>query len=183
MPIFGDEMKTLNTILLGVLCLCYGCKQPEPDAALKRKADSLEIIKKAKALAHEMLMQRSQDSTLYVPPGKPSAAVVQPRRNYGTCPVAIKKCTLVSDGHGGKALIVSLKNGSGKKIDMVHLAWTVYNRQGRAIGSSNGKAIKALAGGKTAGFAWPVNAPNGVRAKASVYGLRFKDGSVWMTSN
>src|SRR5437588_8721565 len=137
-------MKTLNTILLGVFCLCYGCKQPVPNAALKRKADSLEIIKKAKALAREMLMQRSQDSTLYVPPGKPGAAIVQPRHNYGPCPVAIKKCTLISDGHGGKALIVSLKNGSGKKIDMVHLSWTVYNKQGRAIGNTTGKANKML---------------------------------------
>src|SRR5579872_4513569 len=147
-------MKTLNTILLALLCLCYGCKQPKADAVLKRRADSLDSVKKAKA--HDKLMQSAQDSTLYVPPAKGGAAKVQPRHNYGPCPVAIKKCTLISDGHGGKALVVSLKNGSGKRIDMVHLAWTVYNKQGRAIGSSNGKAIKTLAVGKTAGFAWPV---------------------------
>jgi hypothetical protein len=88
MPTFGDVMKTLNTILLALLCLCYGCKQPEPDAALKRKADRLDSIKNAKA--HDRLMQRSQDSTAYAPLAKNSAPIVMPRRNYGLCPVAIK---------------------------------------------------------------------------------------------
>jgi len=59
----------------------------------------------------------------------------------------------------------------------------VYNKQGRAIGSSNGKAKKMLTVGKTAGFSWPVNAPNGIRAQVSVSGLHFKDGSVWMSLN
>jgi hypothetical protein len=171
--------KTLNTVALALLCLCYACTEPTPNAALKRKADSADLAARANKMAAE-IVKRKEDSAAHA---KDSLAALQPRRNYGPCPVAVKKCTLISDGHGGKALIVSLKNSSGKKIDMVHLAWTVYNKQGNAIGSSNGKAKKPLAGGKTAGFSWPVNAPNGIRATASVYGLHFKDGSVWMVLN
>lgn len=179
MPTFGDVMKTLNTILLALLCLCYSCNQPAPNAALKRKADSADLAARANKMAAE-IVKRKEDSAAHAKDGE---AATQPRRNYGPCPVTVKKCSLVADGHGGKALIVSLKNSSGKKIDMVHLSWTVYNKQGNAIGSSNGKAKKALAVGKTAGFSWPVNAPNAIRAKASVYGLRFKDGSVWMVAD
>src|SRR5258708_6211300 len=103
MPNFGDVMKTLNTITLALLCLCYSCSQPTPNAALKRKADSLDIIAKANKMAQQII-QRSKDSAANAQRAHDSQAAAQPRRNYGPCPVAVKKCLLISDGHGGKAL-------------------------------------------------------------------------------
>ena len=171
--------KTFTMITLASLCLLYSCTEPTPNAALKRKADSLDLALKANKLAAE-IVKRKEDSAAHA---KDSVAEAHPHKDYGPCPVSLKKCSLVADGHGGKAIVVSVKNASGRKIDMVHLAWTVYNKQGKVIGSSNGKAKKLLAAGKSAGYSWPVNAPNGKRATASVAGLHFADGSVWMAYN
>jgi hypothetical protein len=182
MPNFGAMTKTLNTIALALLCLLYSCTEPTPNAALKRKADSLDLALKANKLAAG-IVKRRDDSIAAAKHAQDSLAEAHPHKDYGPCPVTLRKCSLVADGHGGKALVVSVKNASGRKIDMVHLAWTVYNKQGKVIGSSNGKAKKLLANGKSAGYSWPVNAPNGKRATASVAGLHFADGSVWMAYN
>ncbi|MFI5160668.1 MAG: hypothetical protein ACHQHN_05290 [Sphingobacteriales bacterium] len=170
-------MKTFNTIAFMSLCLLYACTEPHPNTALQRKADSLDLVTKANKLAAE-IVKRHDDSIAAA-----QRAEVHVHKDYGPCPVALKKCQLVADGHGGKALVVSVRNASGKKIDMVHLAWTVYNKQGKVIGGSNGKAKKLLAAGKSAGYSWPVNAASGTRATASVAGLHFNDGSVWMAAD
>jgi hypothetical protein len=95
--------------------------------------------------------------------------------------VSIKTCSIVSD-RSGKSVIVTLKNISSKKIDAVRIAWTVYNKAGRAIGGSKGSAKKALAKGQSSSYAWGINAPSGTRAKASVAGIHYHDGSVWAVS-
>jgi len=177
MPTFGAMTKTFTIITLASLCLLYSCTEPKPNAALQRKADSLDLVTKANKMAAE-IVKRRDDSIAAA-----KSTEIHIHKDYGPCPVSLKKCSLVADGHGGKALVISVKNASRKKIDMVHLAWTVYNKQGKVIGGSNGKAKKLLAAGKSAGYSWPVNAPNGKRATASVAGLHFADGSVWMAFN
>jgi hypothetical protein len=187
MPTFGhlfNMMKPTITILAAALCLFYSCKQATPDAALKRKADSLDIVTKANKLAREML-KRAEDSAANVRRAKESAAgaLSKPMRTFGPCLAVIKTCSVITDGHGSKAIIVTLKNNSTKKIDAVRIAWTVYNKAGKAIGSSRGMAKKALARGRSASYSWGINAANGTRAKASIAGIHYHDGSVWAAVN
>ncbi|HTD98467.1 MAG TPA: FxLYD domain-containing protein [Mucilaginibacter sp.] len=170
-------MKTLNTILLALLCLFYSCKQPVPATAKRSTADSLEIVAKATKLAQEMV-QRAKDSVANTQPGK--AATVHIEKSYGPCPAAVKECLITTDSHG-KSIIVTLKNNSKKKIDMVGVSWTVYNKQGKKLGSSSGKARKLLANGRSASYSWGINAETGTRAKASIYSIHYKDGTVWLS--
>lgn len=167
--------KTALTTIAAALCLLFSCTQPPHDTAAKRRADSLALQAKAAALAKQM-MQHEKDSLAHADSLARMHAVVH--RNYGPCPVAIKTCSVVSD-RSGKAVIVTLKNISSKKIDAVRISWTVYNKAGKAIGGSRGMAKKALAGGKSGSYAWGINAPSGIRAKASVAGIHYHDGSVW----
>jgi hypothetical protein len=111
---------------------------------------------------------------------KDSIARAMAVRSYGPCPVAIKKCSLVSDSHG-KAIVVAIKNISSKKINAVRLSWIVYNRAGKRIGSSNGMAKKVLASGKSGSYSWGVNAASGTQAKAYVYSIVYKDGTQWQS--
>jgi len=175
-------MRTF-TIIAALVCLLSACSQPAPDAALKRKADSLEILAKATKMARQMVkMKRSEDSVAYVAPDSLTAAVPKPKivHNYGPCPVTIKKCAVVNDLRGnGKAIVVHLKNISSKKIASVKLAWTVYNKKDERIGSSTGMAKKDLAKGKTASYSWGINAPSGIRGKATVAAIKYKDGTEW----
>jgi len=175
-PIFAGKMKrTAFTTIAAALCLLYSCSQPPHDTEAKRRADSLAIQTKAAELAKQML-QHQKDSLAHA---DSLANLHAARRNYGPCPVAIKKCSLSTD-HNGKSVIVTLRNASAKKIETVHIAWTVYNKAGKAIGGSNGKAKKMLAQGQSSSYSWGINAPNGTTAKASVAGIRYSDGSVWM---
>lgn len=181
MFIFGllfSMMKPLITIAALSLCLFYSCNRPRPDANLKRRVDSIELQAKAKKMAQEML-QHEKDSIADAKSGR-HEAVAHAMRSYGPCPAAIKTCAVVSDLRGGKAIVISLKNVSGKKIGSVKLAWTVYNKAGQALGSSAGMAKKELAKGKTSTYSWEINAPNGTRGKASVAGIFYKDGTKWL---
>jgi hypothetical protein len=164
------NIRTLTTISMALLCLFYSCSAPPNNTAMQRRADSLALQAKAAAMAKQM-MQHEKDSLA-------RAEAARVRHSYGPCPVSIKTCNVVSD-HNGKAVIVTLKNISSKKIDAVRIAWTVYNKAGKAIGGSKGSAKKALARGQSSSYAWGINAPSGTRAKASVAGIRYTDGSVW----
>jgi hypothetical protein len=169
-------MKTLNTILLALLCLFYSCKQPVPVTAKRSTADSLEIEAKAAKLAQEMV-QHAKDSAANAKP-----AIAHVEKSYGPCPAAVKECLISTDSHG-KSIIVTLKNNSKKKIDMVGISWTVYNKQGKKLGSSSGKAKKLLANGRSASYSWGINAETGTRAKASIYSIHYKDGTVWLSGS
>lgn len=170
-------MKTLNTILLAGLCLFYSCTPPDKKSAHQRSAaDSLEIVAKATQLAKVML-QHAKDSA-----AKAQAAQIKRNRYYGPCPAAIKECQVSTDRHG-KSIIVTLKNNSAKKIAVVGIQWVVYNKAGKRLGASSGKAKKPLAGGHSASYAWGINAATGTHAKASVYSILYKDGSVWLAGD
>lgn len=171
----GAMIKSCVTILAVTLCLLYSCNQPQPDAALKRRADSIELHNKARKMALEM-MKRAEDSTAYAAGHQVARSV----KSYGPCPASIKTCAVVNDLRGGKAIVITLKNVSAKKIASVKLAWTVYNKAGRAIGSSAGMAKKELAKGRTGSYSWEINAPSGLRGKASVAGIYYKDGTKWL---
>src|ERR1700749_971654 len=118
-------MKTLNTILLALLCLLYSCSQPPKSKAMASTGDSAEIVAKATKMANEM-MQRAKDSA-----AKAQAAVkpVRPAKSYGPCPATVKECLIVEDRHG-KAIIVKLINNSAKKIDVIGVSWVVFNKHG-----------------------------------------------------
>lgn len=171
----GAMIKSCVTIFAAALCLLYSCNQPQPDAALKRRADSIELNNKARKMALEM-MKRAEDSTAYAA-GHQVARTV---KSYGPCPASIKTCAVVNDLRGGKAIVITLKNVSAKKIASVKLAWTVYNKAGKAIGGSAGMAKKELAKGRTGSYSWEINAPSGLRGKASVAGIYYKDGTKWL---
>ena len=173
------NIRTLTTIS-ALLCLTYSCTTPPNNTAAKRRADSLALQAKASALAKQMI-QHEKDSLAHADSLARLHTVVV-HKNYGPCPVSIKTCSLVSD-HSGKSVIVTLENISSKKIDAVRIAWTVYNKSGKAIGGSRGMAKKALPRGKTSSYAWGINAPSGTRAKASVAGIRYTDGSVWAAAD
>jgi len=161
---------------MALLCAFYSCSTPPNNTAAQRTKDSLALQAKATALAKQM-MQHEKDSLAHADSlARKRAAVVH--KNYGPCPVSVKSCSLVSD-HSGKSVVVTLKNNSSRKIDAVRIRWTVYNKAGKAIGGSNGMARKALARGKTNSYAWGINAPSGTRAKASVAGISYHDGSIW----
>src|ERR1700744_32318 len=162
------KITTLTTIA-ALLCLAWSCTTPPSNTAAQRRADSLALQAKAAAMAKEML-KHQQDSLAHADSlAKLHAA---PHKNYGPCPVSIKKCSVVTDNHG-KSVIVTLKNISSRKIDAVRIAWTVYNKAGKAIGGSNGMAKKALAQGKSSSYSWGINAPNGISARASVAGIHY----------
>ncbi|MDB5137000.1 MAG: hypothetical protein JWP37_3603 [Mucilaginibacter sp.] len=176
-------MKPLTTISLALLCLFYSCKQSDRAAPTKISdqgtskrsvADSIEIQAKATKMAHDM-MQHAKDSA-----SNTSKRIVHavPARSFGPCPAAIKECLVVTD-RNGKSIIVTLKNNSAKKIDVVGISWVVYNKLNKRIGNSNGKAKKVLARGKSTSYAWGINASTGTHAKASVYSIHYKDGSLW----
>jgi hypothetical protein len=180
-------MKPLTTISLAFLCLFYSCKQSDRGAPTKiteqgvskrSVADSIEIEAKATKMAHDM-MQRAKDSAANVPKKVVRTA---PAKSYGPCPAAIKECLVVTD-RNGKSIIVTLKNNSAKKIDVVGISWVVYNKANKRIGSSNGKAKKVLARGKSTSYAWDINASTGTHAKASVSSIHYKDGSLWQAGN
>jgi hypothetical protein len=172
----GAMFKPFVTIAAVSLCFLFSCNRPKPDADLKRRVDSIELQAKAKKMAQEM-MARMKDSVANAG-GHEVAA--REAINYGPCPAAIKTCAVVNDLRGGKAIVISLKNVSGKKIGSVKLSWTVYNKAGKALGSSAGMAKKELVKGKTNKYSWEINAPNGTRGKASVAGIYYKDGTKWL---
>jgi hypothetical protein len=176
------NIRTLTTISMALLCAFYSCSTPPNNTAAKRRVDSLALQAKALAMAKQM-MQHQKDSLAHADSLalRHAAARAAIHKNYGPCPVSVKSCAVVSDHHG-KSVIVTLKNISSRKIDAVRIAWTVYNKSGKAIGGSKGSAKKALARGKTSSYAWGINAPSGTRAKASVAGIRYTDGSVWAVS-
>jgi hypothetical protein len=163
---------TLTTVIAALLCLAYSCTQPPHDTEAKRRADSLALQAKAAELAKQML-QHHEDSIA-------QAKAASLRRIYGPCPVAIKTCLLVGQSNGAKAIVVTVKNVSSRKIDAVKLAWTVYNGKGERIGRSSGMAKKQLQKGLTGSYSWAVNAKTGIRAKASVAVIHYHDGSFWM---
>jgi hypothetical protein len=169
------NIRTLTTISAALLCALYSCTTPPTNSAARHSADSLALQAKATALAKQMV-QHQKDSVAHADSLARMHAVIH--KNYGPCPVAIKTCSVVSD-HNGKSVIVTLKNISSKKIDMVRIAWTVYNKSGKAIGGSRGMARKVLPRGKSGSYAWGINAPSGTRARASVAGISYHDGSVW----
>ena len=185
-------MRTYRTIyflpLMAAVCLVFSCKSPQPDAALKRKADSLEAQLKIAKLAQQQAQQRAdsalraqhlKDSLAKIAAAEPKAAP-KAEPHYGPCPVLVKASYLTGGG-ANNAIIVSLKNTSKKKIDAVKLTWTVYNHAGKAIGNSGGMAKKNLAKGRAGSYSWSVNAPNGTKAKAAVAYVHFADGTVWAT--
>ncbi|MGZ3812351.1 MAG: FxLYD domain-containing protein [Mucilaginibacter sp.] len=168
-------MKTLTTtIFAALLCLFYSCKQADRSTAKRSAADSLEIQAKATQLAQQM-MQRAKDSLAKAKP----VATTHKVKSYGPCPAVVKKCSVVNDVRGTKAILVTLKNNSGKRIDAVRIAWVVYNKQDKRIGGSSGMAKKELPKGKSTSYSWDINAPSGTHAKASVTTIHYKDGSVW----
>lgn len=170
------NIRTLTTISMALLCAFYSCSTPPNNTAAQRTKDSIALQAKATALAKQM-MQHEKDSLAHADSlARKRAAVVH--KNYGPCPVSVKSCSLVSD-HSGKSVVVTLKNNSSRKIDAVRIRWTVYNKSGKAIGGSRGSAKKALARGKSGSYAWGINAPSGTRAKASVAGISYHDGSIW----
>lgn len=168
-------MKALNTILLALLCLLYSCTEPAKHDNKRSAADSAEIVAKATKMANDMV-QRAKDSAAQAQAVKP----VQPAKSYGPCPAAVKECVLVEDRHG-KSIVVKVKNNSAKKIDVIGVSWVVFNKRNQRIGSSSGKAKKVLAKGKLGSYAWGINAASGTHAKASVYSIHYKDGSVWLS--
>jgi len=185
-------MRTFRTIyylpLFAAVSLVFSCKSPQPDAALKRRADSLDAQLKIAKLAQQQA-QRTADSALRAQHVKDSLAKIaavehkeapKATPHYGPCPVIVKASYLTGSAVN-KAIIVSLKNTSKKKIDAVKLTWTVYNHAGKAIGSSGGMAKKNLAKGRAGSYSWSVNAPNGTKAKAAVAYVHFADGTVWAT--
>ena len=173
------NIKTLTTISMALLCAFYSCSTPPNNTAAKRRADSLALQAKAAAMAKQM-MQHEKDSLAHADSlaRRHADAHAAIHKNYGPCPVSIKTCSVVTD-RNGKAVIVTLKNISSKKIDAVRIAWTVYNKAGKVIGGSKGSAKKVLAKGQSSSYAWGINAPSGTRAKASVAGIHYHDGSVW----
>lgn len=167
-------MKTFNTILLALLCLCFSCKQTEPAKQQHTAAaDSAEIATKAAQLAQQMV-QRAKDSMAIAQAVKPLKV-----KSYGPCPAKVKKCLIANNG-GSKAIVVTVKNTSNKKIDMIGVAWVVYNKKHQRLGSSSGKAKKVLPGGGSASYSWGINAEIGTNATASVYSIHYHDGSVWL---
>jgi hypothetical protein len=175
--------KTLTTIFAVTACLVFSCSEPKPNADLKRRADSVDIQRKAAQIARRMMKQAQDsaalaqhaDSDSLAAPKHLTAKTVRPS---GPCPVSVRACSLVTDSHG-KSIIVTIKNTSRKKIAMVGVSWVVFNKHNQRLGSSGGKAKKMLPAGKTASYAWGVNAESGTHAKASVYTILYKDGSVW----
>ncbi|HVV56303.1 MAG TPA: hypothetical protein VHC47_13305 [Mucilaginibacter sp.] len=175
--------RTLITIFTALACLVFSCSQPSPNADLKRRADSIDIQRKATELARQMV-QKTKDSLVraqrindsIAPPKQLTAKTVH---LSGPCPVTVKECLVVSDRHG-KGIIVTLKNTSRKKITAVDVAWVVFNKHKQRLGSSGGKARKLLPAGKTASYAWDIHAENGIYAKASVRAIRYTDGTLWM---
>ncbi len=185
-------MRTYRTIyflpLMAAVSLVFSCKSPQPDAALKRRADSLDAQLKIAKLAQQQA-QHTADSALRAQRIKDSLDRLSTAEHkeapkavphYGPCPVVVK-ASYLTGGAVNKAIIVSLKNTSKKKIDAVKLTWTVYNHAGKAIGSSGGMAKKNLAKGRSGSYSWSVNAPNGTKAKASVAYVHYADGTVWAT--
>jgi hypothetical protein len=175
-------MKTLSTIfLVALLCLLYSCtQQSQKTVVIKRSAaDSAEIMAKATRLANDMV-QRAKDSLANAQAAAKPVVHARTVKSYGPCPAMVKECLLVED-RNGKAIIVTLKNNSTKKIDVIGVSWVVYNKHGERIGSSSGKAKKVLAKGKSGSYSWGINAASGTHAKASVYSIHYKDGSVWLS--
>jgi hypothetical protein len=165
--------KILTTITgAALLCFTFSCSQPPRNTGAKREAESLAIARKADSLARLMLQQK-QDSLAKV------QATVKRRHNYGPCPVIVKTCALVGSG-AAKAIVVTIKNNSAKKIAAVKLGWTVFNRKNQKLGSSAGMAKRALTTGGIGSYSWGVNAESGTRAIASVASIHYADGSVWM---
>ncbi|MBS1501657.1 MAG: hypothetical protein JST32_06325 [Bacteroidetes bacterium] len=174
--------KTLTTMIAACVCLIFSCSEPRPDADLKRRADSIDIQRKAAQIAKRM-MKQAQDNAAQAGSRKdsietPKHLAAKTVRVSGPCPVKVSACLVVSDEHG-KGIVVTLKNTSHKKIAMVDVAWVVYNKQNERLGSSGGKAKKTLPAGRTASYAWGINAEHGTHAKASVRSIRYNDGSVW----
>jgi len=165
--------KILTTIAGAVLlCFTFSCSQPPHNTDAKRKADSLAIARKADSLA-KLMVQQKQDSLAKV------QAAIKRRHHYGPCLVSVKTCALVGSG-AAKAIVVTIKNNSAKKIAAVKLAWTVFNRKNQRLGSSAGMAKRDLTKGGTGSYSWGVNAESGTRAIASVASIHYADGSVWM---
>jgi hypothetical protein len=167
-------MNRILTTIAGAILLCFtfSCSQPPRNTEAKRRADSLAIAHKADSLA-KLMLQQKQDSLAK------AQAAARRKHHYGPCPVSVKTCALVGSG-AGKAIVVTIKNISAKRIAAVKLAWTVFNRKNQRLGSSAGMAKKLLAKGSVGSYSWGVNAESGTRAIASVASIHYADGSVWM---
>lgn len=166
-------MNRILTTIAGaaLLCFTFSCSQPPTNTEAKRRADSLAIAHKADSLA-KLMLQHQKDSLAKL-------QAVRPRHHYGPCPVSVKTCALVGSG-AAKAIVVTIKNNSAKKIAAVKLGWTVFNHKNQRLGSSAGMAKRALAKGGSGSYSWGVNAESGTRAIASVASIHYADGSVWM---
>ena len=165
-------IKTFTTILLASLCLFYSCKQSEQKAATVPVADTTHITAKvAKKDTDTVAAIHRPKNVVNV-----EALYLKSRR---TCPATIRKCSVVTDISGSRAIIVNLQNTTNKKIGAVKVWWIVYNRSGKMVGNSNGMAKKELARGKSASYSWGINANKGSTAKAFVYIIRYGDGSSW----
>ena len=161
--------KTFTAILLASFCLFYSCKQSEQKAATVPAVDTTHIT--AKVAKKDTDTVRKPKYVVNV-----EALYLKSRR---TCPATIRKCSVVTDISGSRAIIVNLQNTTTKKIGAVKVWWIVYNKSGKMVGNSNGMAKKALARGKSASYSWGINANKGSTAKAFVYIIRYGDGSSW----
>lgn len=168
-------MKTLNTILLALICLFYSCTQQSPKVPAAPPADSTRTAATPTVKPSDTVAQvkvkvkvKNKDNTdeLYA-------------RSRRSCPVVVKKCYLVTDINGSRAIVVTMQNNAPKKMSAVKVVWTVFNRSGKTLGIANGMAKKALARGRTASYSWAVNMHSSARAKAFIYSIRYQDGSVW----
>lgn len=167
-------MKTnFTTILFAVLCLCYSCKSPVPTVRSVAAArdtikihDTVTVIKKTTDTVAKAKAVQADPEDLYA-------------KSKSSCPVSLKKCSLVNGRAGLKDIIVSLQNRTSKKISMVKIGWLIYNRSGKRVGYSTGLAKKEVAKGKSASYSWDVDTHAAFRAKAFICSLRYKDGSRW----
>lgn len=165
-------MKTLNTILLAFLCLIYSCTQPvQKTSAAKPAADTAKVLAK-------VVIKKSPEKVIRAKRAKTSLNDLY-AKSKRTCPVLVKKCNIVVGGNGSRAIIVTLQNNTAKKIGAVKVSWIVYNRSGQQIGNSSGMAKKEVARGRSASYSWDIYAHNGTLAKAFVYNIHYKDGSMW----
>jgi len=163
--------KTFTAILLASFCLFYSCKQSEQKATAVPNVDTAHITAKVAKKDTDTVAVQHPKYLVNV-----EALYLKSRR---TCPATIRKCSVVTDISGSRAIIVNLQNTTDKKIGAVKVWWIVYNKSGKMVGNSNGMAKKALARGKSASYSWAINANKNSTAKAFVYIIRYGDGSSW----
>jgi hypothetical protein len=170
-------MRTLTTILLASVCLLYSCRQSDkPAKPAAHAADSTKSAKDTTAKTPDQATKKDSNIVVHHRHENPEDLYAKSRLS---CPVIVKKCSIVTSRGGLKDVVVTIQNNAVKKISTIKIAWILYNKSGKKLDYSNGMAKKEVARGRSASYSWDIDTRKATKAKAFVYSIRYKDGTTW----